>query len=183
MFTWKFYHFWYPSKSRVKIYKYGVYTMVQTNFGANYDWFDFQYDRKLGAIIITVHHYLQMSKVYIYWCRLMNFSIYYYIAWMTAKLDNYCWKNYGGRRGGRSWYLVFLHEVAHYFPSFLVPCTLQSVLYRVYFTECTLHSVLYTVYFTQCTLQSVPVLFENINKDTWRPFFFPRNCSAHNANV
>lgn len=99
MFTWKFYHFWYPSKSRVKIYKYGVYIMVQTNFGANYDWFDFQYNWKLGAIIITVHHYLQMSKVYIYWCRLMNFSIYYYIAWITAKLDNYCWKNCGGRRG------------------------------------------------------------------------------------
>ena len=64
-----------------------------------YDWFDFKYNRKLGAIIITVHHYLQMSKVYIYWCRLMNFSIYYYIAWITAKLDNYCWKNCGGRRG------------------------------------------------------------------------------------
>lgn len=40
----------------------------------------------------------------------MNFSIYYYVAWMTAKLDNYCWKNYGGRRGEGSWYLVFLHE-------------------------------------------------------------------------
>lgn len=40
----------------------------------------------------------------------MNFSIYYYVAWMTAKLDNYCWKNYGGRRGGGAWYLFFLHE-------------------------------------------------------------------------
>ena len=162
MFTWKFYHFWYPSKSRVKIYKYGVYTMVQTNFGANYDWFDFQYDRKLGAIIITVHHYLQMSKVYIYWCRLMNFSIYYYIAWMTAKLDNYCWKNYGGRRGGgghdiwfffMKWNTISLLFWCHVlYRVYFTECTLQRVLYRVYFTECTLQSVLYTVYFTEWSL-------------------------------